>query len=107
MSHACATVCMKLPIVEVQAPIHIIRKSGYVNALNARPKTLVRRLGEWVCALDEMEDVAIAVSEENEPVALIDIRIGQEPDSTLAQLRVSGIEIRDGDGEMPNAGSFH
>src|ERR1700723_3984302 len=39
MSHPWATICIQVPMLEVQAPIHIRRKSRYWNALKTRPRT--------------------------------------------------------------------
>src|ERR1700722_3978452 len=39
MSHPWATICIQVPMLEVQAPIHIRRKSRYWNALKIRPST--------------------------------------------------------------------
>src|ERR1700678_327384 len=39
MSHPWATICIQVPMLEVQAPIHIKRKSRYWNALKIRPRT--------------------------------------------------------------------
>src|ERR1700689_2680615 len=40
MSHPWATICIQVPMLEVQAPTHIRRKSRYWNALKTRPITL-------------------------------------------------------------------
>src|ERR1700730_9112459 len=98
---------MNVPMVEVQAPSHIMRKSGYSNALNMRRSTAARGLREGVGSLDEMEDVAIAVTEKHETVALVYIRFGQELNSARSQLFVGRVEILDRDGEVANSRVFH
>jgi len=98
---------MNVPMVDVHAPIHMIRKSRYSNALKTRRSTPPFGLWEGLGALDEMEDVAIAVTKKHESVALVHVRFGQKLNPAGSQLLVCGIEIRYSDGEVANARIFH
>src|SRR5690242_3815529 len=99
---------MNVPMVEVQAPSHMMRKSRYSNALKTRRNTLPPPgSGEGFFALDEMEDVAIAVGEEHEPVALDYIRFGQKLNPACSQLFMGGVKVGDGDGEVAKARVLH
>ncbi len=60
ISQFCATICIQVPMLDVQAPIHCTRKSRYVNATSVRRSVRAptegatasagpagRRLGLW------------------------------------------------------------
>src|SRR5271169_220230 len=59
-----AICCMAVPMLEVQAPIHMTRKSRYWKHLKTRSKSAGLGSGEGFFAVDEMEDVAIGVCKE-------------------------------------------
>jgi hypothetical protein len=60
---------------DVHAPAHIKRNCGYWKALNVlwnmggRPADL--QLGQRLLPLDQVTNVALAVGEEDQPVALV------------------------------------
>jgi hypothetical protein len=64
-------------MLEMQAPIHSTRKSRYSNALKTRRSKPVR-LRERFRPADEVEDVAVEIGKEHQPVAMIVQRGGQE-----------------------------
>src|SRR5690348_5713177 len=94
-------------MLEVKAPIQRTRKSSYSSALKTRRSTPPRSLGEGLFAVDEMEDVAIAVGEEYEPVALVHVRFRQKLDPPVTQTLVGGIKVSHHHGEMADAGVLH
>ncbi len=59
-SQFCATICIQVPMLEVQAPNHCTRKSRYVKA--ARMRRIVRAPSEGVDA--DAASVAVAVAAE-------------------------------------------
>ena len=73
-SQFCAISCIHVPMVDVQAPIQRSRKSRYWNALKTRRSTRCRggrSLWQRFLALDQMEQVAVGVVEENQAVAQV------------------------------------
>src|SRR5579871_5784642 len=54
-----------------------------------------------------MQYTAVAVVEEDQPIALIDERVGQELDAALVQFRESIFEIVDAHREVTNTGILH
>lgn len=54
--------------------------------------------------MNQMQDIAVAIVEENQAIALVVERFAEELDAFTLQLRVRGVEIVDRDGEMADAG---
>jgi hypothetical protein len=93
ITHGCARFCIHVPMLDVHEPNHISRKSGYWKALNTRAKKGWSGSGEWFWSLDEVEEVAIGVGEEDEPVSLVAVRFGEEMDSLGLELSMGGVKI--------------
>src|SRR5215469_12131145 len=57
-----ATICIQVPMDEVQAPSQSRRKSRYWKALKVRRNTSLR---QRLFALDYMQDIAVQIGEEH------------------------------------------
>ena len=57
--------------------------------------------------MDQVQDVAVAIGEKYQPVALIHIRLGQKMDAALAKRAQGRVEIVDADGKMTDAWILH
>src|SRR5580704_9040466 len=89
-----ANCCMKVPIWEVHAPNHIKRKSRYVSALKTRWIKGDQLLRQRVRALDQVQDVAFAVCEKHQPVAIGGgVRLSQKIHAASLQRCIGSIQI--------------
>ena len=80
-------------MLDVHAPIHMMRKSRYSNALKTRVSKWLPLLGEGLSTGYQVQDVAIAIIKKDEPIALILHGFTQEMDPLRQQLLVSFIEV--------------
>jgi len=69
-SQACAKVCIKLPMLEVHAPNHIMRKSRYAKPLNTRLSNRILGLRQRLGTVNQMQNIAIGIAEKYQPVTL-------------------------------------
>ena len=56
--------------------------------------------------MDQMQEIAVAVFKEDQPISLILIWLGEELDRFGADIGECGIEVVDIDGEVPDTGGF-
>ncbi len=63
-------------------------------------------LTERLRAIDQVQQIAIDVSEEHKAVAFIRVRLAFEIDALLSQLIVGGIEIINRDGDVPSCRAY-
>jgi hypothetical protein len=77
-SQLCARICIQVPMLDVHAPIHMTRKSRYWNALKTLVSNRGFRSGERTFALDQMQNVSVAVTEEHQTVPLVGERFGEK-----------------------------
>ena len=110
-SQACASFCIQVPMLEVQAPNHSRRKSRYRKALKTRVSNYYctrdsAARSDRVRAADEVHDVAVGVVEEHQPVSLH--LLGRlEEFHVLGREPLAGrVEILDVDGQMAEPGSL-
>lgn len=86
----------------------MIRKSGYWKALKVffsklPPPALelgAPALREWVGALNQVQQVAIAIREKYQPISLRFVRLTGETDAFAIQLGEGLFEVVDGDRDM-------
>src|ERR1700741_19511 len=90
-SQFCASCCIHVPMLEVHAPNHNNRKSRYRKALKPRLNK-ESSLRQRLFAFDQMEDVAIAIFEEYEMVALVVEGLTKKLDTSLFESLMRGIE---------------
>src|SRR5260370_40114111 len=95
-------------MLEVHAPNHISRKSRYRNALKTRSiKCLASSLGQRPRALDQVQQVPVAIGEEHQSIPLIHVRLASEAHAPDAQRRLGGLEVGDSQGQWAEAGAAH
>src|SRR5258708_32006986 len=95
-------------MLEVHAPNHRSRKSRYRKALKTRSiKCLASSLGQRPRALDQVQQVPIAIGEEYQSIPLIHVRLAGEAHALGLQSGMRGVEIGDFDGEVAEAGVAH
>src|SRR5260370_9929451 len=93
-------------MLEGTAPSQIIRNPGYSKALNTRSSKVIL-LRKGLFALDQMDDIAVAVGEEDQPVTLIVEGVPQKRYALGLQVRVGGIKVVYVDGQVPDARGLH
>ena len=89
-----ASFCIQVPMLEVQAPAHISRKSRDSKARKVRLSKPAPRLRQRLRAVDQVQDVAVAIGEEHQAIALDLERLAEEGHALALQLGVGAVEIR-------------
>src|SRR4051812_32006108 len=98
-------------MLDVHAPSHISRKSRYSNARKTRlnkqglstkasfDQPVRSQLRQLPLALDQMNEIAVTILEEHEPVTLIFVRRANKFDVLGLEIQASAVEIiyRDSD----------
>src|SRR5271155_3781797 len=68
-SQACAKVCIRVPMLEVHAPNHMMRKSRYAKALKTRFSNGISELRQRLGALNQVQIIPVGIVEVDQPVA--------------------------------------
>ena len=83
-SQLCARICIQVPMLEVQAPNHITRKSGYANALKTllnKQYSLSARPRQGLGSFDQVNQIAISVMKEDQAISGCFIGIAGQRDA--------------------------
>jgi O-acetyl-ADP-ribose deacetylase (regulator of RNase III) len=67
----------------------------------------VRGLRQWLLALNQVQQIAVAIRKEDQTIAFVIHRLGEEPHACFTEPVIGSVEIVDRNGEMAEAGVFH